>query len=167
MFNYTCKEAVEALECSKNINAALKKFLKQEIQNNDGSEKFVKLLKKALADGKSDRAERILENHLPEFEDYLFLMADFALPEITTQIAEQVVTKFAEQFNQSYEISDKTVTIKDQSTFERIAKEAVQEIDAQLSKEDIPGPAFMKNVLIYRIFDDVVIKEIAPVVGME
>jgi len=160
MLEYSVNEMQEAIGAAKNINAALKKVLKNEPNMPGKSSRFLKDFR--IACGAKDPARKMeyLNNKLPDYEAEIFAVARYAYIEPVNAIASEITEVYADKFNTTYSQGDQGVTVKDQAAFDKIVKEVMVKVEEGLKKNALPVSGFMKNVLLQHIFDAEVLKEV-------
>jgi hypothetical protein len=161
MLPYSVEDVQEALSKAKNLNAAVKKFLKVEVGRDVKAERFAKSMREVA--GSSDRLATFVKNSLPDYEAHLLVLTRHAYQEPFGSIAQEITDTFAEEFNATYTRNEKgEPSITDKAGFKRIAGESLKRIEAGLEKGELPKNGFMKNVLVHWIFEkdlvDLVIK---------
>ena len=163
MLKYTTSDVLVALDKAKNTNAALKKFLKNEVRADPKSEKFIKNLKSVLNSKDPGDKESFIENSLPAYEPHLFVLTRYAYAEQTAALAEEITTKYADEFNATYKSEKEGITVQDEAKFKKIVLEVNSIIDEGLEKHSMPKSGFMKNVMFHQIFDKEVLDEVIPI----
>ncbi|MCB0354300.1 MAG: hypothetical protein KDD64_12270 [Bdellovibrionales bacterium] len=162
MYHYELNEAADCLRSAKNINAALKSFLRHEVQKGDPSARFVKGLKSAATAPRKESLVEFLEKALPKYEPHLFLILRYAFQEEVEGILDQVITTHAEEFNKTYSSDGNTIEVVDRQGFEKIASHALSQISDQVNKSDLPKSNLMKNAVAFSLFERPVLREVEP-----
>ena len=162
MFNFSSDDIYKAFEVAPNVNAALKNFLKREVQRGDPIERFVKDLRKSFSNNNPAAIKVFIEKSLPDYNQHFLLLAGYANAEAVNEISESVISAHAEEFNDTYEEGDSSITITDRETFDRIIKDVILVIENGLKEHKLPDSQFMKLVLVNSIFEDKVMKEVLP-----
>ena len=160
MQQISLEEVDTAFASAKNLNAALKNFLKREAQGNRNIEQFAKEFRAAAATG---QVSSFLGRAFPKFEIYLFAVVRYAYAEEFTRIVQKVVDKYADEFNATYSVGDKGITVLDKLRFSAIAKEVDAIIETDLGAAGVPANAFMKRAAMQAIFDAAVLTEVLAV----
>lgn len=160
MLEYNLNDLVQALDGAKNINAALKKFLKNEVSTDQKSSRFVKDLRTICASKVPNIKTEFLGDKLPTFEPHLLGIIRYAYAEQTAAITSQITEKYADDFNTTYEEKEDGIVVKDPAKFNKIAKQVVAEIETGLKEKELPVSPLMKNVMLFHIFDPAVLKEV-------
>jgi len=165
MLKFSSDQIVDCLMSAKNPNAAIKNFLKKEVQGADAlaAARFAKELRDIFATRHRATRENIktfIEAHLPEYENHLLCIARYAHFDVVQLTAEQVTSKFAEDFNATYEVKDKEISISDPATFKKISKETIKAVDKAVKDSGRQGGDFLRNVMLASIFDREVLQHI-------
>ena len=160
MYPYTLTEVVSALRGSKNINAALKNFLKLEIRNGDPAGRFVKDLRSVVGAKSTEPLQRLVEQGQQKFERHIFVIVRYAYHEPMAQIAEQVAHKYADDFNATYEREDGRIKVIDLPKFKSIFKEVEGLFEQAINERKLGPVGLMKNALVTFVFDADVITEL-------
>lgn len=162
MYRYELEEAAECLRCSKNINAALKSFLKHEVQKGDPSARFIKGLKAASAAPRREALTEFLEKALPKYEPHLFLVLRYAHQQEVEEILDAVIQNHAEAFNATYSLNRPEIEVTDRASFEKIAKQALDEIREKLEATPLPRSNVMRNAIAFSLFERPVLHQVEP-----
>lgn len=162
MLDYTSEDVVNALVSAKNSNSAIKKFLKNELQSDPKSERFIKDLRNVLLSKDNDYKVNFIEKNLSSYEPHLFVLARYAYAEQINIIAEQITSKYAEEFNSTYSPDGDAIKIINKDKFSKIIKEVNSIIEEGLASNALSSSGFMKNVLLHQIFDKNVLVEVVP-----
>jgi len=160
MYPYEQKDLITALQSAPNLNSALKGFLKSQVQKGDQTSKFIKAFRVATTSKTPGALENFIDKSLPRFERHFFLIARHALSTETEVILDQVIEKYAEDFNKTYQLQGSAITVSNKEQFDSIAKQALNDLDNGLEQSKLPNSNFMRNVLVYSLFDEQVIHEI-------
>lgn len=163
MLPYSVSDVLAALDGAKNVNSALKKFLKNEVRSDPKSERFIKDLKIVLASKDSARRENFIGKSVPVFEPHLFVLTRYAYAAETGAVADEITTRFAEEFNATYELGEDGFKFRDEKAFTRIVKDVMNLIEDGLKKQGVPLSGFSKNVMLHHIFDREVLEFVVPV----
>lgn len=157
MLEYTAQDAYTVLKKSTNINAAIKNFIKREIRKGDPGEKFAKNLRNVLISKNEQTALDFIDGALPQFTNHLVTIACYAFPEFINNLVEEIVEKYADDFNATFEVTEDRLGYKDKAKFESIAKEAIGIIREKIKAEGMGDSPFMRNVIYLSIFEPAVI----------
>lgn len=162
MIEFSSDEIYQAFESAPNLNAALKNFLKREVQRGDPVEKFIKNLRKVSTGRNSAAMKLFIDKNLPDYQQHFLLLAGYANADAVNSISEKVIEKHADAFNATYQESDSGIDITDRAQFEAITREVVTTVENGIKDHKLPGTQFMKLVLANSIFEDKVLKEVTP-----
>lgn len=164
MFTYTYPEIAASLTRAKNLNAAIKKFIKHEGRAGGDTVKFAKEVKATFVDRRAAGGEKLFERYLPKYENHLLLLAAYAHADFVQKTVNQIIDQYADAFNSTYERSEQGVNVTNQAEFSRIVKASFEIINAELKAYEFADCPFMKNVVMISIFDMNVIPEVFKVV---
>ncbi|MFN4894304.1 MAG: hypothetical protein ACK5GN_09735 [Pseudomonadota bacterium] len=166
MITPTVNEAKESFAAAKNLNAALKNLLKKESAGAPAVAGFAKDFRAAVSSGKAAQRDLFIERHF-ESKQFFFLGAvRYAFPELVETTVGAIVTKYADDFNATYEKLDEGgVQVTDSKRFTEIVKEVLAIVESDLKSADLPDNNFMKNALLATVFELDVLNEVMKVVG--
>ncbi len=167
MIEYNSDDVIEAISGSANLNAVLKKILKNEVKKGNPEERFFKEMRRiANMPHPNEALKSYLEKHLPAASRYAMVIAGYVHDAEMMEISDKIIDAYAEDFNATYETDDddEGVTVKDREKFEKIAKASLQMIEEGLKSHKLPGSRFMKEVLIHRLFTPGVIRELSGLI---
>ena len=159
MFEYSDLEVRELLVGAANINAALKKLLKHEIEKGHPAERYIKRLREALAAPATGLLDAFLSNRNPTFEPYLVAVGAYAYGDLFNSLSGEVIDHYAEEFNSTYTVLDGNLMVTDRGCFERIIVEVFGVVENQLQASALAGNAFARRIILERIFDETVLPE--------
>ena len=163
MSDYTIAEVTEVFKKAANMNAAVKKVLKQDIQD-EAALKFIKSFRTVLGADRDGALEGFLEKYLDKYDKVLLALAVVAHKDLVTEIVNVVIEKYADEFNTTYEKKEGGVTYKDRTKFEKVVKEVRGVIEAHLQAAELPASHFLKAAVITQIFDEELLPEVTPLV---
>lgn len=158
MFSFTTEDVVGSLKRAGNINAALKNFLKREVRRGDPAERFVKDLREVMVGKDETRALNYIEKRRPGFDSHLVAIGSYAHSEMVMVLANQIVEKYADRFNATYEVKDEDIAVKDKKEFESIMKEVSGVITQTLKEAGFGDSVFMQSVIFSTVFDRPVLR---------
>jgi hypothetical protein len=153
MLQTNSTEVVQALGSAKNLNAALKTFLKKQGNSAKAMEPFVKELRSVVQTEKSEMLTTFVERNLPRKEQYFVALVPFAFPEAVNGIVEQVISKYADAFNATYEKGAEGVEVLDHEKFGEIVSTVMTEVDTGLRAAGLEPSNFLRNALVATIFE--------------
>jgi hypothetical protein len=160
MLPTTIDEVVAAFESARNLNAALKSFLKREGKGGPQIAAFAKDFRNAVGTGRSATVKHFIENNYPKRELLFVGVVRYVFPEAVESIVSKIVDTYAEEFNSTYTKSDAGVQISNPARFNEIAKAAVGLIEEGLRSAELPVSNFMKNALLVCVFESDVLAEV-------
>jgi hypothetical protein len=158
VFSFTTEDVVGSLKRAGNINAALKNFLKREVRRGDPAERFVKDLREVMVGKDETRALNYIEKKRPGFDSHLVAIGSYAHSEMVMVLANQIVEKYADRFNATYEVKDEDIAVKDKKEFESIMKEVSGVITQTLKEAGFGDSVFMQSVIFSTVFDRPVLR---------
>lgn len=159
MYKYQPQEIVDCFAKAKNINAAVKAFLKRDAKRGEPSERFAKEAKKVLVE-RPKEALNFVTSQLAQSEPFFYALAGHAHMTLVGSIAQEIVEKYADEFNDTYEIKNEQLKVTNKARFDAITKDVISKIETGLSSNGFENSSFMKNVLLLSIFNQEVIVEI-------
>ena len=165
MFESTPEDVYGALATAKNLNAALKNFLKREIQRGQALERLTKDFRAAVLTGKPAAIQAFVEKHYPKNEGYFLALARYTHAEFIGTTVDQVLEKYAEEFNTTYEKIEGGIQVTNQPSFAAISSGVVELIEASLKNFNLPDSNYLKRSTLFCIFDTEVLPEVFKVLA--
>lgn len=165
MLPTTSTELSQAFSAAKNLNAALKNFLKREGNNGAQVVAFAKDFRNAVSGGKSVAIQFFIEKNYPTKEMYFMGVARYAFPEVIESTVGEIIERYADEFNATYIRDEQGISIKDAKAFGRIVAEVKAMIEAQLRAAEVPTNNFMQNSLLASVFEIDVLAEVMKVLS--
>jgi hypothetical protein len=159
MLKYTNADVVQAFQSASNINAAVKKFLKMEGDANPRAARFAKSLRDAFTSKLPTIGVRFIDTYRDQYEIELFALAKYVYGDQILAISNQVIDKYSDEFNTTYTVANDKISVTNRKRFDEIVKEVFVIIEASLKAASMPQSPFIKNTLIYSIFDPIVAEE--------
>lgn len=159
MLTTTADEIEEGLKAAKNLNSALKNFLKREVGTNEAAARFAKDFRTAASGLSTKMLRPFIDRHHKTHEIFFLAVARHAHADCIGAISDAVVSEYSEPFNETYEKNGQKVTIKDQKNFSRIIQEVSVKIDAGLKAAGLSTTNFMRSAVLLSIFDEDVLAE--------
>ncbi len=160
MLNYSFDEMIEAINGAKNMNAALKKILKNEPNMSTKSSRFIKDFRVVCnAKDPSKKSDYLKDRH-QDYSAELLAVVRYAYLDSLNEISGDITNEYADKFNTTYEQKDGEIEVKDPKTFKQIVAEVTKKIESGLKDKSLPSNDFLKSVLLQHIFDTEVLKEI-------
>lgn len=163
MLPSTPQELVEAFSAAKNLNAALKSFLKREGNNGGSVAAFAKEFRNAAGSGKVPALQLFVERNFPVKELYFIGAARYAFPELVESTVGKIIERYAEEFNATYSRDDQGVSVTDTKNFKRIVAEVRSMVEKELQAAELPKNNFMVNSLLATVFEVDVLAEVVKV----
>ena len=164
MSNITSTEVLQTFEGANNINAAFKKFLKNDVANDPVNLKFIKNLKQVFGSKESALKEAFITKHLPDFEPHFLVIGRYAYVDPVDTVTEEVITRYAEEFNTTYVKNEQGVELKNAERFKQIVLEVMAILNQRFEAQTLPRSNFMKIIVLNSIFDAEVLKVVMPLV---
>ncbi len=156
-------EIVEVLLVAKNLNAALKNLIKREGDGNPEVVSFAKDLRARISGSKfnSDSVESFVEKSLERERHGFFLgLARYAFADVIDPVVEDVIGRFADTFNTTYERTDAGVVVKLPEQFKEIVDEVVRIADEALEAAKIPVNSYSRTTMFATVFEADVLEEV-------
>lgn len=161
MLSYSSEDIVEIFQKAPNLNAAVKSFLKREVNKGDPAEKFAKAFKSAC--GQEERLKTFITKQHERFQREFMLLANYAHADFIGDVSEEIITTHSESFNETYSREADSVKITDQGEFNNIIKKAFSIVDHACKSKGFPSSGFLKNVFIATVFDEDLIEHVVNV----
>ncbi len=158
MFSFTTEDVVGSLKRAGNINAALKNFLKREVRRGDPAERFVKDLREVMLGKDEARVHNYIEKKRPGFDSHLIAIGSYAHSEMVMNLSNQIVEKYADRFNATYETQTDDIAVKDKKEFDAIMQEVSSLISKNIKDAGFGESVFMQSVVFSTVFDRPVLK---------
>lgn len=150
----------EVLSAAKNLNAALKTFLKREARSENAVEAFVKSLRNVVARDRDGELLSYIEKHYENNEVHFAILAAYAFPELQDSVISAVYDQYGEDFNATYERRDKVIHITNPARFSSISRQVVTKIEEGLDQAGIPRNNFSVYSLLATIFEPDVLVQV-------
>ncbi len=163
MLPTTIEEVEQSFLKAKNLNSALKNFLKREGTANPQAAAFAKDFRAAAGSAKAPAMRAFLERNYPKREIFFVGIARYAHPELVESTVGKIIDTHAEAFNATYERGEGGVTVKDAATFKKIVKSVDELIGQGLASAEVPQSNFMRNALLASVFEPEVLAEVLKV----
>jgi hypothetical protein len=161
----TTEEVQLAFNTAKNLNAALKSFIKKEVRSGDPIERFAKDFRAAVATGRAHSVNLFIEKNYPKSEIYFLALARYAHPDFVSSVVEGVFEKYAEDFNTTYENLASGIRVTNTEKFATISQSVAQMIDDRLTSSGLPSGKFLKKATLHCIFEPGVLLEVFKVLN--
>lgn len=161
MLKTSIDEVESAFRSAKNLNAALKTFLKREgTQGGPTIETFAKGFRNAASAGKPEPIRRFIEANYPKRELHFMAVVRYAHPDVVESIIQKIFEKHAETFNSTYEKTEDSINVTDRKKFDSIITDVFSMIESELKTNEIEATNFMRNAILASIFDTEVLPEV-------
>lgn len=164
---YTCyiimktSEIVEVLSAAKNLNAALKNLIKREGDSNPEVVSFAKDLRARISGSHTSNIESFVEKSLERKRQGFFLgLARYAFADVIDPVVEDVIDRFADTFNTTYERTDTGVVVKLPEQFKEIVDEVARITDEALKAAEIPANSYSRTTMFATVFEADVLEEV-------
>jgi hypothetical protein len=160
MLKSNVEDVKEAFAAAKNLNAALKNLLKKESANAPHVATFAKEFRQAVSSGKSAPRDTYIERNYPEKELLLMGAIRYAFPDLIEASVGAIITKYADNFNATYDRVEQGIVVKDRAGFMRIANEVREIIANDLKAAQVPNNTFMQTAVLASVFEPDVFAEV-------
>ena len=160
------EDVTGAFLAAKNTNAALKNFLKKEKPSDDSVVRFVKNFRNEVSGGNADKLRAFVEGNLDDHKAEFLILARYAHPEFVATTAHQIIEKYADEFNATYEKDGSGVTIKDKSKFKTIVEKVADIVDESLKTAQLPNTNFMKYAVLLYVFEPEIQEQVLSTLKM-
>lgn len=164
MLETNIDEVTTALTSAKNLNAALKSFLKREGTQTPQVASFAKEFRGVVSSGRPEPVRLFIEQNYDKRPMYFLGVARYAYPEVIEAVVGKIIEQHAETFNRTYERADQGIKVTDTKGFETIVKNVVGMIDNGLTSSGAPASNFMRNAIMASVFEPDVLTEVLKVV---
>ena len=161
----TLEEVQLAFNAAKNLNAALKTFIKREVRSGDPIERFAKDFRVAVGTGRATIVNSFIEKHYSKHEVYFLVLARYAFSDFISSVVEVIFEKYAQDFNATYENTKLGIRIINADKFASIATSVVKMVEESLVNSGLPQGNFLKKSTLLSIFEPDVFQEVAKVVS--
>ena len=164
MLETNVEEVTAALTSAKNLNAALKSFLKREGTQTPQVAIFAKEFRGVVSSGRPEPVRLFIEQNYDKRPMYFLGVARYAYPELIEAVVGKIIEQHAETFNKTYARADQGITVTDSKGFASIVKNVAQMIDEGLTASGVPASNFMRNAIMASVFEPDVLTEVLKVV---
>jgi hypothetical protein len=164
MLETNVDEVTVALTSAKNLNAALKSFLKREGTQTPQVATFAKEFRGVVTSGRPEPVRVFIEQNYDKRPMYFLGVARYAYPELIEAVVGKIIAQHAETFNTTYERADQGIKVTDAKAFGAIVKSVSQMIDEGLKSSGAPTSNFMRNAIMASVFEPDVLTEVLKVV---
>lgn len=160
MSHATVDEVVGVFSGAKNLNAALKSFLKREVQGNATVERFAKDFRAAASSGRAPVLSAFIQRHYPAHEVFLSAVVRYAYPELFDSTISAIYAAHAEEFNKTYSQDGESIKVSDRAKFAAIVQQVDGLIEAAVKGQGMTPNSFWRRAFLMGIFEPAVLKEI-------
>ena len=160
MFPTTIDEVEGAFASAKNLNAALKSFLKREGRGGPQIPSFAKDFRSAVGTGRPAAVKFFIEQNYSKREVFFVGLIRYVFPEAVESIVTKIFDTYADEFNTTYSKSDDGVTVTNPARFKEISASVVGLVEDGLRGAELPVNNFMKNSLLVCVFESDVLQEV-------
>jgi hypothetical protein len=160
MLPTTVSDVQETFGNAKNLNAALKNFMKRESRSGEQVVSFAKDFRSAVTTGKAPTINAFIEKNYPRKEVYFLGVARYAFPELVESCVGRIIDTYAESFNQTYERQEQGISIKDAKSFASIVREVHKMVKGDIQAAELPVNGFLENALLSSVFEIDVLTEV-------
>ncbi len=164
MLETNVEEVTVALTSAKNLNAALKSFLKREGTQTPQVATFAKEFRGVVTSGRPEPVRVFIEQNYEKRPMYFLGVARYAYPELIEAVVGKIIEQHAETFNSTYERAEQGIKVTDAKAFGAIVKSVSQMIDEGLKASGAPASNFMRNAIMASVFEPDVLTEVLKVV---
>jgi len=164
MLETNVEEVTVALTSAKNLNAALKSFLKREGTQTPQVATFAKEFRGVVTSGRPEPVRVFIEQNYEKRPMYFLGVARYAYPELIEAVVGKIIEQHAETFNTTYERAEQGIKVTDAKAFGAIVKSVSQMIDEGLKASGAPTSNFMRNAIMASVFEPDVLTEVLKVV---
>ena len=164
MLETNVDEVASAFASAKNLNAALKSFLKREGNSTPHVATFAKEFRGVVSKGRPEPVRFFIEQNYPKRAVYFLGVARYAYPELMESAVGKIIERHAERFNTTYERTDSGLKVTNAAEFSKIVKDVMKMIDESITEAQIPASNFLRNAIMAGVFEPDVLEEVVPVV---
>jgi hypothetical protein len=164
MLETNVDEVTVALTSAKNLNAALKSFLKREGTQTPQVATFAKEFRGVVTSGRPEPVRVFIEQNYDKRPMYFLGVARYAYPELIEAVVGKIISQHAETFNTTYERAEQGIKVTDAKAFGAIVESVSQMIDEGLKASGAPTSNFMRNAIMASVFEPDVLTEVLKVV---
>lgn len=164
MLETNVDEVTTALTSAKNLNSALKSFLKREGTQTPQVAVFAKEFRGIVSSGRPEPVRLFIEQNYDKRPMYFLGLARYAYADVVESVVGKIIEQHADTFNTTYERAEQGITVTDAKTFGSIVKSVAQMIDDGLKTSGAPTSNFMRNAIMASVFEPDVLTEVLKVV---
>lgn len=165
MLETTVDEVTTALTGARNLNSALKSFIKREGSSTPQIVSFAKDFRGVVASGRAEPVRLFVEQNFAKRPMYFLGVARYAYPELIEASVGKIIEKYADVFNGTYERTDAGIKVTDSKQFGSIVSEVRDMIDGELLQAQAPQSNFMRNAVLASVFEPDVLQEVLKIIA--
>lgn len=159
---YSLGDVEQCFRSAKNMNAALKHFLKHEVRAGDPAARFVKSFRVAYLSKDPTVFQKFIKSSLERYQLHLLLLGRYSQSSVIEPLLDRVIAAFADDFNETFSSDGSTVTIEDQAKFREISCAADAMICASLNSESSLRSNFARLAVLSSLFQPEVLTKVIP-----
>jgi hypothetical protein len=164
MLPTTVPQVQDAFQAAKNLNAALKNFIKREGGNGAQVVSFAKDFRAAVSTGRAPAVTFFIEKNYPAKQVFFLGVARYAVPELVETSVGRIIEKHAEAFNTTYQRGENGITVTDAAQFKKIVRDVLAMIKEDIKAAGLTENPFLENALLASVFEVEVLAEVMKVV---
>jgi hypothetical protein len=164
MLATTSQEIVQAFASAKNLNAALKNFLKREGRGGgEAVQSFAKSFRNGVVGRKPEALVAFVEANYPKREVLFMGLVRYAHADLVESTVGEIIDKHADRFNTTYERSGDEIKVTNRAEFDSTVKDVVAIIDRSLAAAEVARTNFLVNSIVASVFEPDVLREVYKV----
>jgi hypothetical protein len=163
MIDISIDEVVSSLAGAKNLNAALKNFLKKEGASSPSLASFAKEFRVVVSSGRAEAVRGFIDTHYTRRPVYFMGVARYAFPELVETVVSSIIERHADTFNATYEREEGGIKVTDKKTFAEIVGGVDSMIEEALKGSGLGGNNFMRHSILTGVFEPDVFTEVSKV----
>jgi alpha-amylase/alpha-mannosidase (GH57 family) len=161
MTTITTAEIIEVLSVAKNLNAALKNLMKREGGSNPAVAAFAKEFRSKVGVGRLAGAEGFIDKCIEKGkEGFFFGVARYAFADVIDMAVEQIIERYADEFNATYERTEQGIGVKNSERFREIASDVSKLSVSALTTAEVPVNSYSRGVMLATVFEADVLEEV-------
>jgi hypothetical protein len=165
MMDISLDDVASSFEGAKNLNSALKNFLKKEGGNSPSLASFAKDFRAVVSTGRAEAVRGFIDADYAKRPVYFMGLARYAFPELVETVVGAIIERYAETFNATYEREDSGIKVTDAKTFAEIVRGVDTMIADALKGSGLGGNNFMRRSVLASVFEPDVFTEVSKVLA--
>lgn len=165
MLETSIDEVAATLTGAKNLNSALKAYLKKEGTNAPQIVQFAKEFRGIVASGRAEPIRNFIERNYSKRPMVFLGLVRYAYSDVIEAIVGKIIDKYADDFNKTYERVADDLKVTNSKSFGSIVKGVGVMIDDELTKAGVAQSNFMRNAIMASVFEPDVLQEVMKVIG--